>query len=194
MLTTPIHIKTIHPENPYGEVVVCGHPIISDTEPTSNDLKISLWDGLLWGKPSTDGDSKYTFKIYIDGEFHSIGNGGGSGGGVSDVSISITPGESNSYGISLISDGEAKSTFYLDSSNTIKVDYFNDHFTLTSIATWFGTDDKYLEDKESGIINEDTICFVKSEEKTYPLRKETIYVDNLYILDLTSGEYIKVVP
>lgn len=191
MAYEPIQIKTIHPNNPYGEIVICGQPIISNTEPTSIELKVALWDGLLWAKPT--GDNSFEFKIFMDGAFHPIG-GGGSISNLSNLSYQIEEESSNNFSIGLLSGETILDSFYLDSSNTVKVTYEDGHFSFSCESPWFGNEMEYENALSSGIINEDTVCIVYDEDSEYNLPKETIYVNNLYILDRDSGEYIKVTP
>lgn len=68
----PIRIKSIHPNNPYGEITIVGQPVISDTQPTVDSLGCALWDGLIWKEASRD-----IIRIYLDGSFHEFGNGSG---------------------------------------------------------------------------------------------------------------------
>lgn len=66
-------VKTIDQLNPYKEIVICGQPVVSDTEPTIETVGEALWDGLVWYNPSSD-----VSKMYVSGAFRDIG-GGGSG-------------------------------------------------------------------------------------------------------------------
>ena len=60
----PISIKTIDPNNPYKEQVICGQPYISETEPEEK------WEGLIWKTPYSD-----IPHIYIGDEWVPLGQG-----------------------------------------------------------------------------------------------------------------------
>lgn len=136
MNTDYLYLKTIDPDNTFGETVICGRPIISKEEPTSQSIRIALWDGLLWAKPT---DRGYEFRVYCGGSFHDIGSGG-------------------------------------------------------SDDVWIGTVDEYNAALTAGTITEDTICIVKETPSITEYRLNNVYIDNLYIKDPITGEYIKVEP
>ena len=72
MSSKPLQIKTINPDNVYGESIIYSQPIISDTQPTIESLGTQLWDGLVWYNPSLN-----VTKMYVNGEFLQINIEGG---------------------------------------------------------------------------------------------------------------------
>lgn len=72
MSSKPLQIKTINPDNVYGESVIYSQPIVSDTQPTIESLGTQLWEGLIWYNPTLN-----VTKMYINGEFLQINIAGG---------------------------------------------------------------------------------------------------------------------
>lgn len=72
MSSKPLQIKTINPDNVYGESVIYSQPIVSDTQPTIESLGTQLWEGLIWYNPTLN-----VTKMYINGEFLQINIEGG---------------------------------------------------------------------------------------------------------------------
>ena len=70
MSSKPLQIKTINPDNVYGESVIYSQPIVSDTQPTIESLGTQLWEGLIWYNPTLN-----VTKMYINGEFLQINIG-----------------------------------------------------------------------------------------------------------------------
>lgn len=72
MSSKPLQIKTINPDNVYGESIIYSQPIVSDTQPTIESLGTQLWEGLIWYNPTLN-----VTKMYTNGEFLQINIEGG---------------------------------------------------------------------------------------------------------------------